>query len=169
MSADELIDAIDSQNRVIGQITRDESYKNKISHRVVHVMVCWEDQIFIPRRSLKARYLPGYYCSSSGGHVRSGESSEQGALRELKEEIGLDGPIELVKQFFYTHEFLVHTSLFIKRFDPETEHIALNDEEVMSGAFYTLKEIEKLDADQFHPQLIPCLVEIKNFLGATKD
>lgn len=164
MSTYELIDAIDANNNVIGQVTKAESYKRRISHRIVHVMVCCANKVFIPRRSLRVGYLPGHYCSSAGGHVRSGETPEEGALRELKEEIGLDGPIHFVQESFFTHEFKVHSTLFIKRFDPLTERMKLNEEEVLSGEFYSLDEFARLDQTRFHPQLASCVAEIGRFL-----
>lgn len=160
----ELLDAIDPNNNVIGQVTKEEAYRNKISHRIVHVMVISNGKVFIPRRSMKVRYLPGYYCTSAGGHVRAGETSLQGALRELEEEIGLAGPVELVKDFFYEHEFRVHTSLYIKRYHPAYDRIRLDPEEVMSGEFLSLEEIKKLNPREFHPQLQSCIQEIEELL-----
>lgn len=157
MSTAEQIDAIDLNNQVVGVVTKGEAYANAISHRIVHVMVSDGNKFFVPRRSLNVRYLPGHFCTSAGGHVQSGESAEQGALRELKEEIGLNGPIEFVAEYFFTHDFPVHTSVFIKKYDPKIDRLELNPEEVLSGNFLSLDEIAKLDVTQMHPQLIACL------------
>lgn len=164
ISGAEMLDAIDAENKVIGQMTKEQAYKNRISHRVVHVMVLWNDRVFIPRRSLTVRYLPGYFCSSAGGHVSAGETSRQGALRELQEEIGLGGPIQLLSEFFFDHDFPVHTSVFLKIFDPVCDRIILNPEEVLSGAYYTLSEIAQLDSRHFHPQLNVCIEAIRKYL-----
>lgn len=160
----EILDIIDSNNRVIGQCTKSEVYKKQLSHRVVHVMVCAEKKVFIPRRALGLSYLPGFYCSSAGGHVRAGESSHQGALRELEEEVGLSGPIQLLDEIFFKHDFVVHTSVYLKKFNPQTEQLHLNSEEVLSGQFLSMEEVEALDPNQFHPQLIYCLRLLKGHL-----
>ncbi len=164
MKTIEMLDAIDENNMAIGQITKEDAYKFKISHRVVHVMVYCENKLYIPRRSQLVRYLPGYYCSSAGGHVRAGENSLAGALRELKEEIGLDGPIQLVKEFFYEHEFKVHTSVYIKKFNLEKDKINIDSSEVDSGEFYSLDEIANLDGLKFHPQLHFCVDLMRGYL-----
>lgn len=160
----EIIDAIDDRNKVIFRMTKEESYKNKISHRIVHIMVHDAEKIYIPKRSLNVRYLPGYFCSSAGGHVQAGETSEQAALRELSEEIGLSGPIQHVEDFFFIHEFKVHVSLYLKKYNQDKDFILLDPLEVDSGYFYTLKQISQLDKTQFHPQLAPCLEKIERFL-----
>ena len=157
MSNEEYLDAIDENNKVIGKNTKTDSYKYKIPHRIVHTMVVDRDKLYIPKRALSVRYLPGYYCSSAGGHVQAGEVVKSAALRELEEEIGLSGPIELLEEFFFTHEFKVHISLFIKKFDKVADKINVNGDEVLSGEFYDLSEILELDKSKFHPQFVPCL------------
>jgi len=161
MSKEEIIDVINEQNIVIGQMTKRDSYKQRVSHRIVHVIVFDGEKLYIPKRSLKVGYLPGYFCTSAGGHVQAGESSEVAALRELEEEIGLGGPVHHVEDFFFNHEFKVHVSLYIKQFNHETDFIILDPSEVDSGYFYTLQQIYELDKSQFHPQLFHCLKKVE--------
>jgi 8-oxo-dGTP pyrophosphatase MutT (NUDIX family) len=161
---DEMLDEIDAFNHVVGKIGKLESYKRKISHRVVHVMVLRGDKIFLARRAMKVRYLPGFYCSSAGGHVQAGEDVKLAALRELEEEIGLQGPIDHLEGFFFEHEFRIHIDLFIKRFDETVDQVKVNPEEVVSGQFYSLTEIAGMDRELFHPQLAPCLSKTATYI-----
>ena len=157
MSQNELIDIIDENNIVIGVIPRSLSYERGISHRIVHVMVIDKNKIYLVQRADSVRYLPGFFCTSAGGHVLAGETSEAAALRELEEEIGLHGPLDLFREFFFEHEFKVHVSLFIKRFQSDSDRIVLNPSEVKCGNFYSKDETQDLDRRLFHPQLTPCL------------
>jgi 8-oxo-dGTP pyrophosphatase MutT (NUDIX family) len=156
-SLHELVDAIDSNNHVTGSLPRSESYAKKISHRIVHVMLVDGSKIYLVRRAMTVRYLPGFYCSSAGGHVLSGETSAQAAEREAFEEIGLEGPHQLIEEFFFEHEFKVHVSLYIKEFNRTRDLLNLNPSEVMSGEFLSVDEISNLDPLLMHPQLVPCL------------
>lgn len=160
----EIIDAINDRNKVIFKMTKEESYKNKISHRIVHIMVHRGGKIYIPKRSLNVRYLPGYFCTSAGGHVQAGETSEEASLRELSEEIGLTGPLQHVEDFFFIHEFKVHVSLYLKEYNPEIDFIWFDPLEVDSGHFYSQEQLSQLDKSRFHPQLMPCIEKIRRFV-----
>jgi isopentenyldiphosphate isomerase len=59
----------------------------------VHVLVFnAAGQIFLQKRSMKKDRQPGLWDSSASGHVDAGEDYDRCALRELREEIGLQLP-----------------------------------------------------------------------------
>src|ERR1039457_5534646 len=60
-------------------------------HRAVHVLVFnGRGQVFLQKRSMKKDRQPGLWDSSASGHVDSGEEYDTCAVREAREEIGLD-------------------------------------------------------------------------------
>ena len=69
-SADEIFDVVNDRDEVIGQRTRGE--------------------VFLQKRSMKKDTFPGAWDSSASGHLDSGEEYAACALRELREEIGLN-------------------------------------------------------------------------------
>lgn len=154
---EERLDAIDEANNVIGCVTKKMAYELCISHRIVHVLVVRGDEVLVARRALSVRYLPGRYCTSAGGHVTSSEDVRSAALRELREEIGLDGPLNLLNEFFFTHEFKVHVSLFVKDYVTGVDCIQADPQEVMSTEFMKIEEALKLPDSECHPQLRCCL------------
>lgn len=166
MSSIEFIDVLDEQNNIVRTVTKSEIYRSQLSHRVVHVMLVYGDQIFITKRSNQVRYLPGYYCSSAAGHVQSGESPQEGAIRELKEEIGLSGPIVFCEDFAFVHEFRVQVSLFLKYYDPKLDQLKLESSEVEQGQFINISEVLAMDQSAFHPQLSVCIEKTKSFLNS---
>ena len=93
--------------------------------------------------------------------MQTGENSQTAAIRELFEEIGLSGPLQHFIDFDFYHEFRIHISLFIRKFDSTQDKIVLNPEEVSSGRFYTWDEIRRLDISLCHPQMLACLEKIK--------
>lgn len=166
MSSIEFIDVIDEKNNIVRTVTKSEIYRSQLPHRVVHVMVVYENQIYITKRSKQVRYLPGYYCSSAAGHVQSGESPLEGAIRELKEEIGLSGPIFFCDDFSFIHEFRVQVSLFLKYYDPSMDQLKLESSEVEQGQFINISDALTMDQSSFHPQLAICIEKTKSFLNS---
>ena len=86
----ELIDVLDSDGNKLGIAKpKKEIYKDSDFHRTVHIWIInSNNEILVQKRNLKKSTFPGLWAISVAGHVRSGETSEEAALRELKEEIG---------------------------------------------------------------------------------
>lgn len=93
----EFLDIVDEEDSVIGKDTRENIHARHEIHRGVHVLVInSKGEVLLQKRSEKKDYYPGYYDSSVGAQVLSGESYEQAAKRETKEELGFT-PKRLVK------------------------------------------------------------------------
>lgn len=158
----ELIDVINDRDETVGVVERRLSYARGLSHRIVHVMIERQGRLFVVRRSLTTRYLPGYFCTSAGGHVLAGESITQAAARELQEEVGVSGKLQHVDTFSFYHEFRVSVSLFVLQTNSVV--MTLNEHEVMSGDFYSPEALDALDRALFHPQLDICIAKARTYL-----
>jgi isopentenyl-diphosphate Delta-isomerase len=90
---DEIFDVVDENDRVIGTATRGQAHKDpSLVHRSVGVLVFRADgTVFLQRRSMTKDKYPGYWTCSVTGHVDSGETYDQAAVRELREEAGITG------------------------------------------------------------------------------
>ncbi|MFI7387987.1 NUDIX hydrolase [Streptomyces sp. NPDC049813] len=105
--AEEILDIVDDQDRVVGQAPRGEVYANHWRHRAVFVLA--RDpagRIFVHRRTTTKLVFPGRYDMFVGGVVGTGESYDAAALREAEEELGVSGlpaPAPLFK-FLYEGE-----------------------------------------------------------------
>lgn len=87
---EEYFDVVDENDVIIGRLTRSEVHRLGLRHRAVHVLVFnAAGAIYLQRRSWRKECSPGVWDSSSAGHVGSGETYDDCALRELAEEIGL--------------------------------------------------------------------------------
>jgi 8-oxo-dGTP pyrophosphatase MutT (NUDIX family) len=93
MSADELVDVVDEDDRVIGCVTRREMREQNILHRNASV-ICLspKGEVFVHRRTHTKDVFPGLYDLFASGVVASGESYDAAAQRELGEELGVFGP-----------------------------------------------------------------------------
>jgi len=91
-SADELLDVVDADNRVIGTASRRAVHRANRLHRAVHVLVFdGAGRLYVQRRALDKDCDPGLWDTSAAGHLAVGEEPLAGALRELAEELGLYG------------------------------------------------------------------------------
>ncbi len=87
----EIFDVVNERDEVIDRKPRSEVHRLGLLHRAVHVLVFnSRGDIFLQKRSITKDREPGKWDSSTSGHVDSGEDYDACAVRELREEIGLD-------------------------------------------------------------------------------
>ena len=93
----EIYDVVDEQDRVIGKASREECHEKGLIHRTVQVYIVLNDgRVVLQKRSETADTFPGRYTAPAAGHVDAGERYEDAAVRELREEMGLDVPLKRV-------------------------------------------------------------------------
>lgn len=106
--AEEWFDVVDAANRVIDRAPRDVVHREGLRHRSVHVLLLdGAGRVFVQRRSAAKDVDPGLWDTSAAGHVDSGESYLDAAVRELGEELGLEvapGALERTGLFEATPE-----------------------------------------------------------------
>ncbi|MFC9385474.1 NUDIX domain-containing protein [Streptomyces venezuelae] len=91
-AAEEILDVVDEQDRVVGQAPRGEVYARGLIHRCVFVRVRdAEGRFFVHRRTPTKLVFPSMYDMFVGGVVGAGESYDEAALREAEEELGVRG------------------------------------------------------------------------------
>ncbi len=154
----EVMDIVNDNNEIVGQTTQDEIYAQKHSHRIVHVFVIHpkENKVYFQKRAETKSFLPGYYCTSAGGHVQAGESYEEAAKRELREEIGLNTELQEVGSMLFEAD---DHKRFIKLFVTFAEDgFDFADGEVASGHFVDVQDAYNLVCkdEKIHPQLGYC-------------
>ncbi len=94
---DELFDIVDDKDEVIGQGTRQHIHEQGLKHRAVHVIVFNKNRdCYLQKRSAWKDFNPSLWGSSCAGHLDAGESPEEAAQRELKEELGISDNIKLI-------------------------------------------------------------------------
>jgi isopentenyl-diphosphate delta-isomerase type 1 len=96
---DELLDIVDENNNPLGiSKPRNVIHKEmKDWHRATSIWIINENkEVLCQKRSLEVEGCPGRWQSYLGGHLTSGESYEQNAVRELEEELSLKiKPVDL--------------------------------------------------------------------------
>jgi isopentenyl-diphosphate delta-isomerase type 1 len=90
---EEIFDVVNERDEVIGKSSRAEVHRQGLRHRAVHVLIYnSKGEIFLQKRSMKKDNFPGTWDSSAAGHLDCGESYDACALREVKEELGIELP-----------------------------------------------------------------------------
>ena len=112
---DEQFIVVNEKDEIIGYKSRYECHHDKsLIHRAIDVVLFNnEGKIAMQKRSAQKDLFAGYYCVTATGHVNKGETREEAAYRELKEEMGVAG-VRLEKK-----------ETFIVRDAKETEMITL--------------------------------------------
>src|SRR6476661_6964611 len=96
-TANEQFPVVDEKDEVRGHAARSEVHGNNLRHRAVHILIFNRvGELYLQRRSRWKDRHPLKWDSSAAGHVVAGEGYDQTARRELKEELGLDVPLERI-------------------------------------------------------------------------
>ncbi len=88
---EEIFDVVNERDEVIGQERRSEVHRLGLQHRAVHVLIFNErGEVFLQKRSMRKDTFPGLWDSSASGHLDTGETYDNCAVREVREELGLE-------------------------------------------------------------------------------
>ena len=92
----ELWDAYHADGTLAGRdLVRGEPVPEGLYHLVVSILVEHQDGTYLlTKRDSRKPSWPGVYEASAGGSALKGESAEQAARRELREETGIDAPLD---------------------------------------------------------------------------
>src|ERR671924_253546 len=134
-ASDEMVVIVDEHNQVVGAAPRREMRARRLPHRSTYVLVFnSRGELYVQKRTLSKDVFPGYFDVAAGGVVLAGETYEQGAERELEEEMGIRGvPLNRLFAFHFENErTCLWGCAFSCVYDGE---MVLQEEEVESGAF----------------------------------
>lgn len=160
---EEIFPLVDETGNTIGQASRSKCHDgSKLLHPVIHLHVFnSQGELFLQKRSASKDIQPGKWDSSVGGHIDLNETPQQAALREAKEEIGLQGI-----QIHYINKYIIETSIereltycFYTIYNGE---FSVDLKEVSEGKFWNISEISaQLGKNIFTPNFE---LDFKNFL-----
>ncbi|MGR3932564.1 NUDIX domain-containing protein [Streptomyces sp. BRA346] len=144
LSADELLDIVDEQDRVISQARRGDATALRLRHRCAFILVRdAEGRVFVHRRTDRKLVFPSLYDMFVGGVVAAGESYDEAALREAEEELGVQGlpaPVPLFSFLYDTPEHTWWSRVYEVRCDLP---VAPQADEIAWHAFLTDDELER--------------------------
>jgi 16S rRNA (adenine1518-N6/adenine1519-N6)-dimethyltransferase len=96
-TSNERFPVVDNNDRIRGYASRTEVHGNNLRHRAVHILIFDRaGDLYLQQRSRWKDRHPLKWDSSAAGHVTAGENYDETARRELKEELGVDVPLERI-------------------------------------------------------------------------
>ena len=147
----EIFDVVNERDEVVGRRPREEVHRLGLMHRAVHVLVFnSRGHVFLQKRSMKKDRQPGLWDSSASGHVESGEDYDACAVRELREEIGLQ--LNAVSQHLFKLAACPETDqehVWVYRCAAEGP-FNLNGDEIEGGGWFPPDEVTRWIAERPH-------------------
>lgn len=157
----ELLDIVDEQGNPTGQtVERKKAHREGIRHRSSHVWLLRRHEgrveILLQKRSRNKDSFPGCYDISSAGHIPAGVDYIPSALRELREELGVEADgfqlqycgkrFIYYEEVFYGEPFIDRqvSNIYILWLDREAEDFVLQEEEVEEVRWFCFEECVEL-------------------------
>jgi 16S rRNA (adenine1518-N6/adenine1519-N6)-dimethyltransferase len=149
---------VDKNDRISGYASRAEVHGNNLRHRAVHILIFNQaGDLYLQQRSRCKDRHPLKWDSSAAGHVTAGETYNETARRELKEELGVDVPLarifKLAASARTDHEFICGYCGVV------SEDLAPNKCEIERGVFFAPAVIDGWTSarpDDFAPGFLEC-------------
>lgn len=152
----EYIDIVDDNDRMIGSASKEEIYEKMYIHRIVHVLISNDhNELALQLRSHNSAFCPGHWSTSVGGHVRAGETYDDAARREYREELGSEGSLQFFAKELYVAPHVPRKFLAIFK-SKNNGPFKVKRNEVDQVEFFSMSEIRRMikDGEKFHPELL---------------
>src|SRR5215468_2234581 len=156
-TSNERFPLVDKNDRISGYASRAEVHGNNLRHRAIHILIFNQiGDLYLQQRSRWKDRHPLKWDSSAAGHVTAGESYDETARRELKEELDVDVPLERISKLAASartdHEFICG-------YCGVSENLAPNKCEIERGFFFAPAVIDGWTSarpDDFAPGFLEC-------------
>ncbi len=148
--SDELLDVVDENGEPTGEtVGREVAHRDGVRHRTAHVWLVrlgmlGQMQVLVQKRAADKDSFPGCWDVSSAGHVPAGQDWTTSALRELKEELGVEARPEDLQWLGVhpvEHDGVFHgkpfhnrqvSAVFVLRCDKRADEFAVQKSEIES-------------------------------------
>lgn len=173
---EELIDVLDENGNKTGEIlTREQIHKKGLCHRIVVIAIIdQQGNILMQQRSKNKAKNPGKWDVAAAGHISSGQTSTEAAIRETLEEVGIkvnEEELEYVltyKNKESVEEDYIDNQIYdcyiVKRDKINLRNIKVQESEVEQVKLCNLKEFNLIiengnimERDEFYKKIIEYL------------
>ncbi len=146
---EEIFDVYTRDGKYLG--TKPKSFCHSENPGVYHKPVwIWivnsNNEILIQKRAATKKKSPNLWDMPSAGHVVTGETSIEGAIRETKEELGIDtkeSDYEYIGEYIKDKAFEI-AQIYLTKLDIKATSLKLQEEEVAEIKWVSLDEFKKI-------------------------
>ena len=157
----EYIDIFDENNNPTGEIKEKTiTHEDGNFHRTAHVWIINDkNELLLQKRSATKKSHPNCWDISGAGHIKAGESIIDGAIRELKEELGV---IATEKDFEYIATIkstknpknMEFQYVYLLKCNKAIEEYVFEDNEVSEVKYVYFENLEKMVNERVEGLLI---------------
>lgn len=149
----ELVDHLSKNGKFIGTVDKEVAHRLGLWHRSIHLwIVNDQDEILLQKRSANKKFYPNVYDCSVAGHVGANEETWITAIRESKEELGIDIKKDEMKLLFTIRERLCYhdidsrefVDVYLVRKNVNLSDLTYQEEEVSEAKYVSLREFFSL-------------------------
>ena len=157
----EYIDIFDENDEPTGKVKeKNQAHEDANFHRTAHIWIINDkNELLLQKRSASKKSHPNCWDISGAGHIKTGESVIDGAIRELKEELGVETK-EKDLQYITTIKSTKNPKnmefqyVYLLRCNKKIEDYVFEDEEVSEVKYVYYKELEKMVKERIEGLLI---------------
>lgn len=165
LTRSEYFDVINEKDEIVGCAPRDTCHRKGLLHRSIHVLILnSKSELLMQKRSMKKDLYPGWWIDAAAGHVESGETYEETAKREMKEEVGISVKIEELFKIrkSWKGSGNIDNELITVYLGKSDGPFRFNKDEVELLTFYKPKDVMKMvEKKNVTPATVKILSEIK--------
>ncbi len=169
---DEMVDILNSDGSPTGEVrSKKEAHEKGLWHRAAHVwFVNGRGEILMQKRADNLESHPGEWDISAAGHLSAGNTRIQGALREVKEELGIELEEKDLKKIGELHNESIHRGgkyinkeyddVYVVRKDVPISDITVQKSEISEVKYVPAPELARW-VEEKKPGVVMHTVEFK--------
>lgn len=168
----ELVDVLDENGEPTGEVkARKAVHRSGELHRTVHVWIMnSQKEVLLQKRAQRKNTHPGLWDMACAGHIVHGDTSLETAVKEIREELGVDIPPSDITYIFSIRSRYVHNSgrtvdyelhdVYGVRMDIPLSAFVLQAEEVEAVRYVGLADFQRMVLAK-DPGLVPHFEEFE--------
>ena len=153
---EEMVDIVNDNNEIIDTVPRSVMDKKILRSRVSRIIIMnSKKQILLQKRASTKKRFPDHWDLGVAETIQAGESYDNGAIRGMKEELGINAKKELKLLFKIKYDDEVTKRFYNVYSFIYDDKIRIDETEVSEIKFVTKKELEKMiKTEKFIPASI---------------
>jgi isopentenyl-diphosphate delta-isomerase type 1 len=164
----EFFDIVNDNGKIIGKASRSKCHNgSKLLHPVIHIhIINSEKKLLLQKRKIDKDIQPGKWDTSIGGHIISGELTEEAIKREANEELGIIIKLnKLIKLDEYIYESEIEKEYVRSYVYYYSGRIIFQESEIDEVRFFSINDINVLIKQKMvTPNFIKEFLSLKNYL-----